>query len=58
MRRQAPETGDPPQERGKGLPQMVVKGGSWVAAVQSPPLLSRREGSKRLSQEQTEKTPG
>lgn len=48
---QDPQTGDPTQERGKGIPQMVVKGGSRVAALQPSPPLSKREGSQRLSQE-------
>lgn len=54
---QNPETGDPTQGRGEGIPQMAVKVGFRAAPVGSPQPLNRGEGSKRPSQEQTEKTP-
>lgn len=50
------ETGDPTQERGKGISRKL-KGGSRMAAMQQCPH-STREGSKRLSQEHVERRAG
>ena len=40
-----PETGDPTQERGKGIPQTIVKGGS-----RRPAVVSRSEQERRLQE--------